>query len=228
MKACIFDLDNTLYDELSYVRSGFKAASFYISERFGFSNDEIYKQMLSILELQGRGRVFDTLLRSYGIHSENLIKTLLFIYRNHVPSIVLPEEAANLLSYLKSKNVKLGLITDGDSTLQLRKIEALGVKKYFDHALHTHIFGEAFSKPNHLPFRVMLNLLDVSPSEACYVGDRYTKDIVPCLELGIEPIMFTNFFSDNCLSENVCQVDTFRKLTTRLEDIFNLKSCESF
>ena len=63
----VFDLDDTLYNESSYMQSGFLAVSNYLEANFGLNRTEAYKTMLTIEAEQGRGRVFDILLHKFNI-----------------------------------------------------------------------------------------------------------------------------------------------------------------
>ena len=57
----VFDLDDTLYVELEYVKSGFQAVSSFLEQRFGLASEETFGAMMDILESHGRGAVFDRL-----------------------------------------------------------------------------------------------------------------------------------------------------------------------
>ena len=59
----VFDLDDTLYEEITYVRSGFKAVANYLSRNYKIGTTKnIYSQFVQLLKTQGRGKVFDSFL----------------------------------------------------------------------------------------------------------------------------------------------------------------------
>ena len=70
----VFDLDDTLYEELSFVRSGFGAVASYLSLRYKVREGTVYGSLLKELELRGRGSVFDRVLLQFGIYSKNSSK----------------------------------------------------------------------------------------------------------------------------------------------------------
>ena len=57
----IFDLDDTLYKEREFVKSGFKAVSRYLHFKFNLNEKKIFLQLLKILKKNGRGKIFDIL-----------------------------------------------------------------------------------------------------------------------------------------------------------------------
>ena len=66
-RALLIDLDDTLYDEGDYVRSGFRVVAARLALLFpGTSEARIYQSMLTELNANGRGKVFDRALESIG------------------------------------------------------------------------------------------------------------------------------------------------------------------
>ena len=87
MKAVIFDLDDTLYPEIEYVKSGFEIVANYLVSKYGFKKKDLIKRMLTILDKQGRGRIFNILLEDLGIYSQDMVMLLVYLYRSHNPTI---------------------------------------------------------------------------------------------------------------------------------------------
>ncbi len=63
----IFDLDDTLYPELEYVRSGFLAVANELNHLFKWPVTESFNFMLKTLDEKGRGAVFNDLLHYHQI-----------------------------------------------------------------------------------------------------------------------------------------------------------------
>src|SRR2546425_6235542 len=87
MKAILFDLDDTLYPEIEFVRSGFAVVSNYLAKRYELNEHELLEKMFLILEQNGRGKVFDILLTGLDQYSPENVKLLLYLYRSHLPLI---------------------------------------------------------------------------------------------------------------------------------------------
>jgi len=70
------------------------------------------------------------------------------------------------------KHYKLGLITDGNATVQKRKIEALNVRDFFDVIVLSDRYGSNMQKPSPSPYQKAMEKLEVKAPEAIYVGDN--------------------------------------------------------
>ena len=102
IKVIVFDLDDTLYDEIEYVKSCFKEVSNYFSYKFKIDKSLIYNYMIQDLETNGRGKIFDNMLENFKIYSKENIKKAILVYRTHKPNIVLPQESIEVLRYYNS------------------------------------------------------------------------------------------------------------------------------
>ena len=185
MKTIIFDLDNTLYSEKTYVQSGFKAVARYLSDKYDCNFNKLFSKLMNIFNRDGRGKVFDKLLNDLNFNEE--ISTLVYIYRYHFPDIFLYPESILLLDNLKN-NYKLALITDGRAFVQKRKVEALNIENYFDVIVFTDVLGENYWKPSPEPYKLVLNMLDCDAKDAYYIGDDPYKDFKAPKNLGMNSI----------------------------------------
>src|SRR5438270_726613 len=85
----IFDLDDTLYEELTYVSSGFRAVARWLETQFQWDQESSYQCMWEILERQGRGKSFDRVLQRNGKLTAALVRACVSVYRHHQPNIQL-------------------------------------------------------------------------------------------------------------------------------------------
>lgn len=190
-KAVIFDLDDTLYPEIDYVKSGFEVVSKYISKKINKDSDQVFNKLLKLFE-EDRKNVFNRLLEQYDIGQE-LVKECIKLYRNHYPDIKLNEVIRGLLQLLKENKFKIGIITDGRPEGQWNKIKALGLEKYCDYIIVTdELGGIEYRKPCEIPYKKMLQELGIQAKEAIYVGDNPAKDFITANKLGMFTIMFKN------------------------------------
>ncbi len=82
-----FDLDDTLYPELSFVESGFRAVARTVEERFPHAR-KFYELLWSIFSAGERRSTFDAALQQAGLgESEITVAELVQIYRSHMPCI---------------------------------------------------------------------------------------------------------------------------------------------
>ena len=185
MKVVIFDLDNTLYPEETYVRSGFSAVARYLSGKYNYDFVKLFSKIMDIFNNDGRGKVFDKLVNDLNFNEE--ISTLVYIYRYHLPDISLYPESIPLLDNLKN-NYKLALITDGRAFVQKRKVEALNIENYFDIIVFTDVLGENYWKPSVEPYKLVLDMIDCDAKDAYYIGDDPYKDFKAPKNLGMKSI----------------------------------------
>ena len=117
----IFDLDDTLYKEIDFLKSAYREIAKVIGhpEAFDFMLDSY---------LYG-DNAFKSVIDKY--HLKFTVDQLLDIYRNHKPNISLEQDTATTLEALKARGIKMCLLTDGRSITQRHKIEALGLYRWF-------------------------------------------------------------------------------------------------
>lgn len=190
MKIIVFDLDDTLYSEISYVESGFYAVASFLSDRFDFSVTNCYKTMMMELARNGRGKVFDNTLAHYAIHSKTNIQRCISIYRSHDPQIQLYDDAQFTIERLYEQGVSMYIVTDGNKNVQLKKLKALGLYSHpgIKKCYITRRFGLKNEKPSPYCFNQICLSEGVPSSEVVYIGDNPNKDFVGIKPLGFKTI----------------------------------------
>lgn len=183
--AVIFDLDDTLFSEKDYVRSGYRAvaAVFGQVENMETKLWEAFEKKLPAI---------DAVLEAEGMFDPQNKEKALQTYRSHMPTIKLYFGVEQLLLRLKRRK-KLGLITDGRPEGQWAKIQALGIAGYFEKIIVTdELGGPAYRKPNEAAFLLMQQALDVPFEKMVYIGDNAKKDFIAPQKLGMKAIYFKN------------------------------------
>lgn len=186
LQAVIFDLDDTLYGEKEYVRSGYRAIADILPqvEQMEEKLWQAFKQKKSAI---------DEVLMAEGIYTEELKQQCLLVYRFHQPDIHLYKGTRELLCKLRADGYKLGIITDGRPEGQRAKIKALRLNELVDPIIVTdELGGVEYRKPNKVAFERMQDLLGVPFNEMCYVGDNVKKDFIAPEMLGIRSIWYRN------------------------------------
>lgn len=167
----VFDLDDTLYNELEYLKSAYKA----IAKHLELGNwKSLYSFMFSLYRC--KENVFNILAKTYNVDINMLIE----MYRNHSPEIQLFEGVLDILKNIKANNGKLGIITDGRVKTQLAKIKALGIDGIFDKIIISEALGT--EKPNKANFKAIESVL--FGSNYYYIADNYKKDFIAPNSLG--------------------------------------------
>jgi HAD hydrolase, family IA, variant 1 len=186
-KVILFDLDDTLYLERDYVYSGYRVVASFLEKKYNLSLKTAYLKMID-LSKESYDNVFNRLFDAYNIKVGNdEIKKIIEIYKNHIPNIDLCEDSKKIIEYLLKKEIKLGLITDGDSIQQRNKIKGLDIDKYFEKIIITDELApnREFWKPNKKAFEIMVDFFKEDPKNILYIGDNLNKDPFGALEVGI-------------------------------------------
>ena len=183
----IFDLDDTLYDESTYVMSGLRAVAEFSGQAFGWDVDQSLKQMTTLLKNNGRGRVFDDWLVCRELFSKKLVQQCLHVYRHHEPAISIAEETRELLAGLR-ESYPLYVVSDGHKVVQKKKIDALSIAPFFKRVFITHRFGIHNAKPSLHCFNLIRSAERVEWNELVYVGDNPAKDFVSLNQVGAKTI----------------------------------------
>ena len=172
-----FDLDDTLYPEISYVHSGFRAVAVHLSAKYGIGAEQSYRQMIDTLEKDGRGKVFDNCLMAHALLRKARVRECLSVYRKHQPLISLYQDAAQFLATWKSRT-NLYLVTDGNKLTQYAKVKALGLRPYFQKIFVTRQYGIDKEKPSLFCFQKICRLEGKELKDLVYIGDNPKKDFV--------------------------------------------------
>ena len=202
IKGVIFDLDDTLYSEKEYVKSGYKAVSDYL----GGGHEE---KMWSFFEA-GKPAI-DELLKE--LEREKEKAKVLEVYRSHMPQIHLYPGVVEMIEELKTKGIKVGIITDGRPEGQRNKLEVLGLE-VDDVIITDELGGIQFRKPCDIAFRIMMTKWRLNPADIVYVGDNPAKDFQAPQQLGMRSIWFKNaegLYSHN--SSNLKTITSIDELT---------------
>ncbi|UKN02777.1 HAD hydrolase-like protein [Paracrocinitomix mangrovi] len=183
----VFDLDDTLYEEITYVKSGFMAVANFVSKQNkGLDKDVVYKEFIDILDKEGRGKVFDLGLKKFNLYSKKMVKSCLTVYRLHNPKISLHKAGKDCLK--RFEKYPMYLVTDGNKVVQTKKIDHLGIRKYFKKAMPTHNYGVKNAKPSIYCFNKILQWEKAQPADLVYIADNPKKDFVNLNKNGFKTI----------------------------------------
>lgn len=197
IKHVFLDLDDTIFDfhaaeaiaiRETLVRMG-APASDDVVRRYSEIND-LYWKMLERGEIT-RERLlterFDRLYSELGLSiSAELTR---YTYRDRLAEqCIFIEGAEDLLRALYGK-YRLHAVTNGNATVQGRRIERAGVEKFFNHVFISEQIGA--NKPSPAFFeRCFAAISDFDPREGIIVGDSPSSDILGGKNAGLTTCLF--------------------------------------
>jgi putative hydrolase of the HAD superfamily len=182
----VFDLDDTLYLERDYVRSGFRAVAAWAESALGLA--DFFDRAWCQFENGVRGTIFQNVLAEYGHKPEpDLIAQMVGIYRGHSPEIDLLPDALHCISNLAGR-IALGIITDGPATCQNLKCTNLGLRDFFELIVCTGEWGPDFYKPHPRAFEFVQRQFGNRNGSFVYVADNPLKDFHAPIALGWDTV----------------------------------------
>ena len=183
IEGIVFDLDDTLYPEHQYVRSGLSATAKWIQETIGLPAPEVEAELVRLHELDPE-RLFDRWVAVRNENDPRLVRELVRVYRTHAPEIDLYPGARLLLRRLQTRYA-LGLISDGYLQVQKAKFRALYIDEFFQAVVFSDSIGRDAWKPDPRPYESCLRKLQQDPGRTVYVADNPTKDFLGARRVGM-------------------------------------------
>ncbi|MDY7009788.1 MAG: HAD family hydrolase [Planctomycetota bacterium] len=184
IRAIVFDLDDTLFLERNYVRSGFAAVGEYLRDQT--RRRAMFERWMWRRFISGRrDGMFDALGKHFGLGlTSSEILRLVDVYRRHRPDIRPCRGVEAVLSRLRRRRLKLGLLSDGFLPAQRLKLEAIGLEKYFHKVIFTEQMGRDAWKPSPRGFESIRRALSAPHAGCVYVADNPAKDFLAPNGLG--------------------------------------------
>ncbi|WP_054860115.1 HAD-IA family hydrolase [Gracilibacillus sp. JCM 18860] len=201
MDTIIFDVDDTLYDQLLPFKNTVKQQfqqdfidaeleALYITSRK--YSDEVFEKHMN------GGEITALELQTYRITKACEEFGLAISYQDAVSfqqkylqeqkQITLFEELKQLLDHLLSQKKQLAILTNGEEAHQMMKVKQLGLSHWIP-ATHIFVSGAiGHSKPSREVFRYMEDQLKLNKEKTVYIGDSYENDIVGAKQMGWQAI----------------------------------------
>ena len=199
-----FDLDNTLWDfDKSSILAFDKIYEIFNLINYGIPNAKDFHKTYfdhnnRLWEQYRQGKIdkeflkterFRLPLNDYGIVNEKLAIDLGESYTDLAARLVaLVPNTMETLFYLKEKNYKIHLITNGFLEVQSIKMKASGLDTMIDSSFVSEVVG--FKKPDHRIFHHAINEVGGSIENSVMIGDDLSVDIIPAKEIGMTHIYF--------------------------------------
>lgn len=170
-----FDIDGTLYDEFDFVSQSYKNVAAVMSKLLDVDRRKVYEDLCAEwLQFGSSVNIFQNVAQKYvDLFPEESVQACIRSYREGFFELQLTRRTEYILNYLKNERYLLFLVTDGNSELQRKKINSLGLTKWFvkENIAVSGDYGRKYQKPS--PYMASrIEALMSSSSEVVYVGDR--------------------------------------------------------
>ena len=201
-KDLFFDLDHTLWDfelnskeTMQELYSTHHIAALGITDFDAFFNiytahnhrlwDRYSKGYIKQEELRWK-RIYLSLL-DFKIANEQLSKKISLEFLQILPTKKkLFPHTIEILNYLKEKDYKMHLITNGFESVQMQKIKNADIAHYFTEVVTSETSNSL--KPNKEIFEFALKTTNATLSESIMIGDNETADIQGGINIGMDTV----------------------------------------
>lgn len=220
-QVALFDLDNTMTDRPRSIR----AFAQRFLEHFGPAlGEEIPLETLDIIMQEGdqlgyrpKSYMFVDLYARLPWTINLTVETIADFWYAESSACMQPRDGLHtLLEKLVQAGWKVGVITNGETTVQNKTLDALNIRPY----LQTVLISEEVNmeKPGAEIFHAALNAL--SSDKGWYVGDHPENDIIGAARAGLTPIWLRTsghpWPADHALPlyqiEQLCEIPSILKL----------------
>lgn len=218
IKAVLFDLDGTLLNRDDSVKGFIDNQYERLNKWVGHIPKDKY--ITRFIEIDKRGyvwkdKVYQQLTQEFNISEmtwEELLQDYISEFRFHCVPF---DNLIQMLEDLKSKNILLGMITNGYGQFQMDNIKALGIENYFDVILVSE--WEGIKKPNPEIFKRALDQLNVLPKQSLFVGDHPENDVKASQNIGMKGIWKKDLHWDDIDADFI--INDLKELPLLIENI---------
>ncbi|HBT65391.1 MAG TPA: hypothetical protein DEB10_12110 [Ruminococcaceae bacterium] len=213
IRAVLFDFDDTLQNRpVAFMRY----CDFFMHKYFpNLPQEEANKRKQDMLVRNNGGYVnymdyFLSMFEKWGWEEAPPFHYIFREFQFRFPEYTqLFPEAIEVLKKLKERGLLIGVITNGPSLTQNRKLDVSGLRPLLDIVL---VSGDhKVHKPNPEIFRRAAAGLGVACQSCIYVGDHPVNDIQGALGAGMKPI-YINAFGRDERPENVTEIMNLNQL----------------
>jgi putative hydrolase of the HAD superfamily len=194
-RAAIFDGDDTLWrTEVLYDKAREAVRNIISNQRIDADKWEARQRLIDVQNvavygfsserfptscLQAFKELWIAADRPIDVNLENkIVYEAQSVFRNRAELV---PHVTNVLGTLRSRGVRLALLTKGDPRVQANRIEQSGLASVFE-------VIEIIQEKTTTAFRTMLQNLNADGSNTWAIGNSLRSDILPALELGVRGI----------------------------------------
>lgn len=212
-RACLLDLDNTVYNytnahtpalaaSLAWFQSEFKVDADRTADAYKVSRSAINKELRGLAPSHSRLLYFKRMMETLSLTplSRSLEAEEIY-WSTFINSMKLTNGVIEFFEAMQKSKIRIAIVTDLTTQIQLRKVAHLGIEKYIDAIATSEESGA--EKPSELIFRLALRQLNINDlNEAFVIGDNIEKDIDGALNLGMKCFWFVEHEPAQVVAQN--------------------------
>lgn len=178
IKAVLFDLDGTLYDRDALVMKVVTEQFAAFQEELAGVNEEEFIHRVLELDDHGYGdktELYRRISQEWGLERNLGEKLISHFWSSYDRNCQLTEDTLTTLQTLRAHGKTLGVITNGTTARQERKLESLGLMAFLDVVLISE--REGVRKPDPAIFEKAVMRCGAASWESVFVGDHPDVDV---------------------------------------------------
>jgi len=196
IKAVLFDVDETLFDRTLAQKAVLELIMRQLPRVFHdfppervlaafLKSDQIYTDMFNsgAASEGSRDRRSKLFLQLLGIDEKYTTK-ITELYVKDYPGVKAHVDGAIPVVKELSHKFKLGVVSNGFTDVQYRKLETMGLRDLFSCVVLSEECG--IRKPDPRIFHQAASLLHMQPQECLYIGDSYANDVIGAKNAGMQ------------------------------------------
>lgn len=204
IKHVFFDLDRTLWDFETNTKNALKEVyeklelyqrlkcteEAFISSYRRYNNQHWKRYLANEIDKETvRIKRFHDVLRDFGCEDDILAQQLSETYLSIAPyQRQLFPNVKETLDWLKDRDIRLAVITNGFKEAQEIKLKSSGIREYFDFVFSSEEVGIA--KPDPQIFKYALQQCKAQANTSIMVGDHFETDVLGAEQTGIRGVLF--------------------------------------
>jgi putative hydrolase of the HAD superfamily len=195
VQAVLFDLDETLLDRISSVHA-------FVVQQFSgdcgmFDSAEALADRFTVLDDRNnvpKTTVYRQIFTEMGLSAPGIWRGFFADFEKNSWRYAQPYDGmSSTLRALRGAGMRLGIVTNGETHLQLRSILALDLDRLVDTYLISE--SECCRKPDTEIFLRAAEVLRTKPKDCAFVGDTPQTDMIGARQAGMRTIWFPNGLS---------------------------------
>ena len=213
-KGLLVDLDDTLIKSQKMYDLATRHTAVYVSRAYGINEEDFFnvvsekykiisKTFPSTHTRHSRILVYRLALDSMGVKYQfSLLPKLEDLYWDYfLNNVQLYDDVKEVLKILKGNGIKIAIVSDGDLSTRIRKVEAVGLIPYVDEIVASE--EVIFEKPFSAIFTLALARLKVESHEVVMLGNNFKNDVRGAQLLGIKSGIFNPPVDANLVGQDI-------------------------
>ncbi len=195
-KAVLFDLDHTLTDRVRSMELVAAQLARKFASRLDARPAQQLRDCMRNADQNGyrpKEEFFQELTETIPWNQRPTVDQLASFWAKYFPRCTAERSGAIVaMHHCRSRDAKIGVVTNGSTMMQNAKIDALKIRPLLSCIIVSETVG--FKKPDARIYQIALEQMKIPPFETVFIGDNPMNDVIAPAQLGIKSIWLRDIF----------------------------------